>query len=248
MTLIRKIMPMAVATLFVSAAIACGSTAEGRVDSAPLPASDSVPEWEKGNVPMPPGDESVRYRTLTDADFELVAKELDVEAAAIKAVVLIEAGQDMEGFWAPGVPIINFDRTMYNKYGAKAANRAGNPNAKVPAGLTGFALRRWTTLTNMRRKNYDGADMGTFWGMFQIGGFAYKQCGCRSIREFVDRMSRSEFDQLELFAAMILNTGYVDYIRKKDWAGFSRRYNGPSYASRGYHTKMARAYAKFSKK
>lgn len=48
MTLIRKIMPMAVATLFVSAAIACGSTAEGRVDSAPLPASDSVPEWEKG--------------------------------------------------------------------------------------------------------------------------------------------------------------------------------------------------------
>lgn len=248
MTLNRKLLPTAVATLFVSAAIACGSTVNGQADSAPLPASDSIPEWEKGNVPMPPGDDSVRYRTLTDADFELVAKELDVEAAAIKAVVLIEAGKAMEGFWAPGVPIVNFDRTMYNKYGVKAANRAGNPNAEVPAGLTGFALRRWTSLTNMRRKNYDGADMGTFWGMFQIGGFAYKQCGCRSIREFVDRMSRSEFDQLELFAAMILNTGYVDYIRKKDWAGFSRRYNGPSYASRGYHTKMARAYAKFNKK
>lgn len=202
-------------------------------------------EWEGGKAKMPPEDEKYRYSRLTDEDFQIVARELNVEVAAIKAVVRIEAGAAMEGFWAPGVPIVNFDRSMYNIYGKKASNRAGDKNAKVPAGLKGFALKKWTTLTNMRRQNREGADLGTFWGMFQIGGFAYKQCGCKSIGEFVELMSRSEFDQLELFAAFVVNTGYVDYIRRKDWAGFSRRYNGPSYAKRGYHTKMASAYAKY---
>lgn len=60
-------------------------------------------------------------------------------------------------------------------------------------------------------------------------------------------MSRSEFDQLELFAAFVVNTGYVEYIRRKDWAGFARRYNGPSYAKRGYHRRMAAEYAKYKK-
>lgn len=203
--------------------------------------------WEGGKAKMPKGDEKYRYTRLTDEDFEIVARELGVEVAAIKAVVRIEAGAAMEGFWAPGVPIVNFDRSMYNTYAKKAVNKKGDKNAKVPAGLTGFALRRWTKLTNMRRINAEGADIGTFWGMFQIGGFSYKLCGCKTIQEFVMLMSRSEFDQLELFAAFVVNTGYVDYIRRKDWAGFSRRYNGPSYAKRGYHTKMAAAYAKYKR-
>lgn len=220
---------------------------DSTVTTDSVAAEISPASWEGGKARMPDDDESVRYKTLTDADFDIVAKELNVEVAAIKAVVRIEAGAAMEGFWAPGVPIVNFDRSMYNIYAKKAANKAGDKSAKVPAGLTGFALRKWTTLTNMRKINRDGADMGTFWGMFQIGGFAYKSCGCESVRQMVELMSRSEFDQLELFAAFVLNTGYVDYIRKKDWAGFSRRYNGPNYAKRGYHKKMAAAYAKFKK-
>lgn len=249
------LIPIAVA--IAVAAIGCAGQAVGRdsiTDSdstLPLASPDSVANdsatWEGGNAPMPEADENVRYKTLTDADFEIVAKELNVEVAAIKAVVRIEAGAAMEGFWAPGVPIVNFDRSMYNTYARKAVNSAGDKSAKVPPGLSGFPLRRWTTLTKMRKINRQGADMGTFWGMFQIGGFAFKQCGCNSIEQFVELMSRSEFDQLELFAAFVLNTGYVEYIRKKDWAGFSRRYNGANYAKRGYHTRMAKAYAQYKK-
>ncbi|MBO7165031.1 MAG: DUF3380 domain-containing protein, partial [Muribaculaceae bacterium] len=43
----------------------------------------------------------------------------------------------------------------------------------------------------------------------------------------------------------IVNAKQVEYLRRKDWSGFARRYNGPSYAKRGYHTKMANAYRKF---
>lgn len=196
---------------------------------------------------VPATDSLSRYTGLTDADFESVARELDVEVAAIKAVVLIEAGKQMKGFWAPGVPVVNFDRSMYNSHRHKAVNKKGDKNAKVPAGLTGYALKEWTQLTNARRQNEDGANMGTFWGMFQIGGFNYKLCGCETVGEFVKLMSESELEQLELFAAFITNTGMLPDLKAKNWSAFARKYNGASYARRGYHTRMANAYAKFKK-
>ncbi|MCH5238755.1 MAG: N-acetylmuramidase family protein [Muribaculaceae bacterium] len=191
-------------------------------------------------------DAEERYLHLTEDDFALVAEELDVEVAAIKAVVEIEAGKAMKGFWAPGIPVINFDRTMYNKYTSKAASTEGAKGEKVPEGLKGYALKEWTELINARKVNAQGANMGTFWGMFQIGGFNYKLCGCESVDEFVKRMAYSELEQLQLFAVFITRTGMVESLRKKNWSAFARRYNGPSYAKRGYHTKMAKAYAKYS--
>ncbi|MCH5231929.1 MAG: N-acetylmuramidase family protein [Muribaculaceae bacterium] len=191
-------------------------------------------------------DESERYLHLTESDFELVARELGVEVAAIKAVVEIEAGRAMKGFWAPGIPVINFDRTMYLKYRSKATSTEGAKGEKVPEGLTGYALKEWTELINARKTNAQGANLGTFWGMFQIGGFNYKLCGCESVDEFVKRMAYSELEQLQLFAIFITNTGMVESLRKKDWATFARKYNGPSYAKRGYHTKMKKAYTKYS--
>lgn len=190
--------------------------------------------------------ENDRYLTLTESDFKQVAEELGVEVAAIKAVVVIEAGHKMEGFWAPGIPVINFDPTMYSRYKNTARDRSGDKGATVPSGLKGYALKEWTQLTNARKTNKQGADMGTFWGMFQIGGFNYKLCGCESVEEMVERMSTSELEQLELFATFLVKTGMVSDLRNKNWAGFARKYNGASYARRGYHTKMANAYKRFS--
>lgn len=194
---------------------------------------------------VPEADDSTRYSGLTEEDFRLVSEELDVEVAAIKAVVQIEAGSQMKGFWAPGVPVINFDRTMYARYRTKAASKAGAKGESVPAGLTGYARQEWTQLINARKVNADGANMGTFWGMFQIGGFNYKIAGCESVNEFVRLMAYSELEQLELFAAFITNAGMLPDLRSRNWAAFSRKYNGPGYARRGYHTKMAAAYKKF---
>lgn len=196
---------------------------------------------------VPKADAKTRYTHLTDEDFHIVAKELGVEIAAIKAVVSIEAGAQMKGFWAPGVPVINFDRAMYNRFRAKAPDRSAAKGEKVPAGLTGYALQEWTQLINARKQNAQGANMGTFWGMFQIGGFNYKLCGCSDVNEMVRLMSHSELEQLELFATFITNAGMLPDLKAKNWAGFARKYNGASYARRGYHTKMANAYQKFKK-
>ena len=231
-----------------TSASACGNGQQENISDEEESAADSLRKesLRADSIEAAKADSLTRYTSLTEADFKLVADEIGVEVAAMKAVVSIEAGAAMKGFWAPGVPVVNFDPTMYRKVASKAPSRAGDKNAKVPSGLSGYALKEWTQLTNARKTNAQGADMGTFWGMFQIGGFNYKLCGCKTVDEFVERMSYSELEQLELFAHFIENTGIVKHLRNKDWAKFARAYNGPSYARRGYHTKMAKAYSKFS--
>lgn len=197
--------------------------------------------------PMPEADKKVRYEKLTDEDFEIVAKELGVEVAAIKAVVRIEAGEKLQGFWAPGVPVVNYAQSLFNRYKGKQSNRKLK-DSTVPSGLSGYALKEWTSLTNARKINMDAADLGTYWGMFQIGGYNYRLCGCESVEEMVEKVCESEFSQLEMFAVFIRNAGMLDYLRNKDWTSFARKYNGPSYAKRGYHTRMAKEYASFKSK
>jgi hypothetical protein len=199
---------------------------------------------------VPAEDVDTRYTSLTDQDFIRVANELQVEVAAIKAVVVIEAGHNMEGFWAPGLPVINHDRSLWSKCKSKVkSNEKAPASTTIPSGLpAGLARRAWQKLINARKINIQQANLSTFWGMFQIGGFNYALCGCESIEEFVRLMSYSELEQLELFAAFITNTNMVQYLRTKNWAAFARKYNGNSYAKRGYHTRMAAAYKKFSAK
>ena len=195
---------------------------------------------------MPEADSLTRYKSLSEEDFIIIAEELGVEVAAIKAVVRIEAGSALQGFWAPGVPVANYSKTLFNRYNRKVKGRKIK-DGKVPSGLKGYALREWTALTNARKINADAADMGTYWGMFQIGGYNYKLCDCESVEEMVERVSESEFSQLEMFAVFIRKAGMLDDLRNKNWKGFARKYNGPSYAKRGYHTRMAKEYAKFKK-
>lgn len=194
---------------------------------------------------MPEADSLARYESLSEEDFEIVASELGVETAVIKAVVRIEAGSEMRGFWAPGVPVVSYSKRLFNKYHKKVKGRK-EKDATVPTGLKGYALRKWTSLVNARKINAEAADLGSYWGMFQIGGYNYKLCGCSSVQEMVERVSDSEFSQLEMFAVFIRNAGMLEALQNKDWKKFARKYNGPSYAKRGYHTRMAKEYAKFT--
>lgn len=221
---------------------------EVRIDTIVLTTAPSIPvnsSWRTEAEHAAHVDSAARYRTLTDSDYRIVASQLGVETAAIKAVVRIEAGAALEGFWAPGVPIINFDRSMYARMKPTSTQKAP-ASAAIPQGISSsYGRQEWSQLIAARKVNMEKANMGTFWGMFQIGGFNWKICGCKDVEEFVERMSFSEFEQLELFAEFIKNSGMLPLLKAKNWAGFARRYNGPSYAKRGYHTKMANAYARF---
>lgn len=197
-----------------------------------------------------------RIDRLTEEDYREVAEELGVEAAAMKAVVEIEAGSGNSGFFKPGKPIVNFDFSMFTRFARNNGVNLSKYRKTHPLVFNSADARKYGSpqgahqarLQVARSIDEKTAVEGTFWGMFQIGGFNWKKCGAKSLTEFVEKMSKSEREQLELFAQFLRNTGLVTPLKNKDWATFARGYNGPSYASRGYHTRLAKAYARFKNK
>lgn len=202
---------------------------------------------------LPEPDDVPHYGPLNEDDYRRIAEELGVEPAAIHAVVEIETGKTRRGFYADGYPVINFDLPVFRR---AAARRGINLNKYASSHPTVFSapnIRKYGSQQRAQQARLDAAMTidsiaaieSTFWGMFQIGGFNWKLCGAESRADFVRMMKRSEFDQLRLFANYIRNTGLLQYLKSKNWAAFAKIYNGPSYASRGYHTRMAAAYRKF---
>lgn len=214
-----------------------------------LPGSSGILHYME-KVDLPP-DTTAVYE-LTDEDYERVANELNIEIATMKAVVEVEAGNSHQGFAAPGIPLVNFDQVLFKRFmrrsGKSIAQYTGAPAFLRPNirkyGSLGKA--HWARLESARKIDREIAEKATFWGMFQIGGFNWKQCGAASLSDFVERMSLSEAAQLELFARFITKNNLVKYLRAKNWAGFAYHYNGPRYKARGYHTRLARAYRKFA--
>lgn len=196
-----------------------------------------------------------RYEFLTDSDYISIADSLGIEVAVIKAVVLIEAGPGLKGFWKPGLPVVNFDLVMFRKSAARRKIDLSSYTRTHPVVFAPLDRRRFGSRQAAQHARLDSAMTidsvaaieGTFWGMFQIGGFNWRTCRCGSVDEFVMKMSRSERDQLDLFAAFITGRGLVRYLKNHDWDAFSLRYNGPSYKKRGYDSKLAKAYARFSR-
>ncbi|MDD2961260.1 MAG: N-acetylmuramidase family protein [Muribaculaceae bacterium] len=196
-------------------------------------------------------DSLTRYTKLTEEDYDKIAQELDIEIAAIKAVVSIEAGKSHKGFAEPGVPIINFDKNIFVKFLSKAGISTQKYKGNIAFSRVNikkygsYSKAQFARLNAAKEINADIANMATFWGMFQIGGFNWKKCGASSIDEFVFQMSYSEEMQLELFARFLINSDLVKYLKAKNWRAFARAYNGPSYASKGYHKSLASAYNKY---
>ncbi len=197
-------------------------------------------------------DPALRHGRLTETDYIQVARENGLEVATIKAVVEVEAGAAGKGFWSEGKPLINFDLAIFRRFAARRGinlNRYKTGHAAVferpDIKKHGEQQAAVQARLDAARTIDDGlAIESTFWGMFQIGGFNWQKCGAADIDEFVRLMSRSERDQLEMFVRFITNTGMIGHLKNKNWSAFAAMYNGPGYRARGYHTKLAKAYAK----
>lgn len=272
----RRIVLSAILILFPVAAITAGNISVYAVDSVgnSLQPAAAHPHDENTKAPSvfevapevnphawvdsaivhhDPAEDS-RYTRLTEADYEEVAQMLDVDVAAIKAVVDIETGRRHEGFWAPGKPLINFDLTMYRRFAPRCGVSLSKAKKAHPEIFRRPDARRYGSYQAAQQARLDAACdvdtvsayQSTFWGMFQIGGFNWRKCGCESVQQFVELMSRSERSQLELFARFIENSGMVDAVRRHNWLQFALKYNGPKARSRGYHKRLAASYKRHS--
>ena len=200
-------------------------------------------------------DENARQKAtlkLTEDDFIRCAAILGVEVAAVKAVQEVETG-GRGGFFAPGYPAILFEGHIF---WSQLKKNGVNPENCVN-GNEDILYKKWTKshyksgmaeyerLKRALAINEKAAYCSASWGLFQIMGFNYEVCGCKSVKEFVEKMSASEGYQLELFTAFLKSNGWDKYLRTLNWAEFARHYNGPQYAANKYDEKLRRAYLKY---
>ncbi len=189
---------------------------------------------------------------LTEEDFKLVARLLDCEIAALKAVQKVETG-GKGGFFAPGKPAILFEGHIFwsqlKKKGITPESYvAGNEHILYPKWEKGHykgGIGEYDRLEQARKIDREAADASASWGMFQFMGFNYAACGESSVESFVNAMCESELKQLVLSARFIKQAGMLPALHAKDWAEFAKRYNGPAYAQNNYDKKLAEAYQKF---
>ena len=200
--------------------------------------------------------EDTRYTALSEYDYKRIADELGVEIAVIKAVSDIEAGKSHQGFIAPGMPTLNFSKNMFSNNLRKRGVTVSSAVRRSSEAFKALNRKKYGSYGKAQHARLKAAMeidsvsaiLSCYWGMFQIGGFNWRRCQVESVDEFARLMAESEAMQLELFARFMQSTGMVEYLRKKNWRAFARAYNGAGYARKGYHTRLAAAYARYSRK
>lgn len=85
------------------------------------------------------------------------------------------------------------------------------------------------------------------WGLGQILGENFWAAGYASVQEMIVSFCADEANQLQAMVNFIRYNKLDGALRRHDWAGFARGYNGPNYARNGYDHKLAAAFARWQR-
>ena len=175
------------------------------------------------------------------------------DAAYIWTVVEVEPAGVTQGFGfrSDRRPQILFERHMFRKYThGRFDNEA--PDVSGPAGGYGLLSEQYVKLEKalalcaQAKLGTDPALKSASWGMGQVMGFNCGAGGYTSCARMVQAMVRSENSQLVCMAGFLKTHRLSEKLVNKDWAGFARGYNGPSYSQNRYDTKLAEQYQRFA--
>lgn len=192
---------------------------------------------------------------LTNNDITNAAHLINVESAAVKAVLEVETGNKCGFIPNTDKPVILFEGHIFWKQlkqrnidPSKYANISMYKDIVYSKWTKTFyktGIDEWNRLNKAIAINKEAALESASWGLAQIMGFNYKICSCKNVEEFVKKMKSSELEQLKLFLMFIKNRKLDIYLRTKNWKEFARHYNGPSYTVNKYDIKLEKAYNKY---
>lgn len=188
--------------------------------------------------------------TISETDFQNAAKTLGTSVPTIKAVKEVESGS--KSFFAYGLPAILFEGHIFFQQLLKdkidpAKYIKGNEDIIYKTWTKEFykgGLDEYVRLERARAIHDNAALNSASYGMFQIMGNNHVACGFSSVTSYVESVAKGEKEQLTAFVNFIKNNNLATYLKNLDWAGFAKRYNGPSYATNKYDEKLAVAYKK----
>lgn len=185
-------------------------------------------------------------KRLDDVDLPRIGSEIGVGEDEIHAVLDVEARG--KGFDHLGRPAMLFEPHIFF--------RQLSGHERDTAVRNGLARKEWKRdypndsyprLQRAMQINEAAALRSASWGLGQIMGFNAGLCGYETAKAMVLDFLDDEEAHLQAMVRFIQSAGLDDELRRHDWAGFARGYNGPAYHKHGYHTKLAAAYAKWAK-
>lgn len=186
-------------------------------------------------------------KRLDDIDIPRIGSRIGVGEDEIHAFMEVEASSS--GFDSKGRPKMLFEPHVFYR------NLAGKE--RLDAMEKGLAYRRWgeesypsdsyPRLKEAIEINEDAALMAASWGLGQILGTNYRSAGYNTIQEMILSFMEDEENHLNAMVSFIIANGIDDDIRAHRWETVARVYNGPGYAKHGYHTRLAKAYRKWSR-
>ena len=181
---------------------------------------------------------------LSLADYKIVAKQFRLEEAVLRAVIKVESAGHA---FIKGRPVILFEAHWFS-YFTNGKYDLSHPQISSRTwnrSLYKGGEKEWERLHIAERLNPTAAYLSTSWGLGQVMGLNYRECGYRTVQEFASAMGESAFNQLQAMMRFIEKMGLLPALRQKDWHAFARVYNGPSYHIHGYAEKLEQAYRSF---
>ena len=195
------------------------------------------------------------HEKLTEEDFVLAAGILGIEPECLKAVQKVETG-GRGGFFAPGKPAILFEghvfwRELLSRGIDPSSLQAKHPDILYPKWETGHykgGIKEYERLEEAIAIHEEAALSSASWGINQLMGNNYKLCGEKNVFDFVAKEKISEQNQLRHAIIFIHKSRMTQDLIEKNWRGFARKYNGPSYEKNNYHIKLDKAYRELTSK
>lgn len=200
----------------------------------------------------------IAAKYLTLASYQQAAHELGTDVATIETVCQVETSG--AGFNRDGSCVILFERyqfyrTLNTVLPAATVNQivAANPTlCNTSAGGYQGGAAEWKRLQAAEAictqygVSPDLAMRCASWGLFQIMGYYYVQCGYSNIEEFVAAMKVNELNQLEAFISYVkdMNDGHMlQALISHNWVSFATQYNGVNqHVQNNYDGKLAQTY------
>ncbi len=190
-------------------------------------------------------------KILTFNQINNFAKELNIDPAAMRAVIEVESSGG--GFLPDGRPKILFEGHIF----WSLIEAKGLRPRKLCKGNEDILYPRWTKkhykggaaehdrLERAKRIHENAALSSASWGMFQIMGFNYYVTDYRNVSDFVAAQYESELEHLKAFIGFVKTNRLLEHLRTRNWAKFAAGYNGKSYRKNKYDERLETAYHKF---
>ncbi len=188
-------------------------------------------------------------KRIADIDLPRIGNEIGVGEDELHAVIDVETTGS--GFDDQGRPKILFEPAQfYRNLSGAARSKAVSVKlaapvwGQIPYGATS---NQYPRLLKAIAIDETAALKSASWGMGQVMGSNFAAAGFDSVQELVFAMMESEANHLQAMVEFIKSEHLDDDLRLHSWASFARGYNGSGYRKNAYDTKLAAAFAKWSK-